>query len=76
MMKEPAVVVSHFQSFLSYIFSQAPQNATVKLELTAVLGGANSQVNNPLHIKKEHALLNFGPAAPFLFLVFVGSSSP
>jgi hypothetical protein len=53
-MKEPVVTAS----FLSHIFSQAPQNITVNVRVDRSVRRNKFMVNNPLHVekKKEHAL--------------------
>jgi hypothetical protein len=58
MMKEPIVVAPKFWSFSSHIFSQAPQNVTVKVGVDHSVRRNKFTVNNPLHFEKnnEHAL--------------------
>jgi hypothetical protein len=77
-MKKPVVVAQKFPSFSSHIFSQAPQNVTVKVRVDCSVRRNKYMVNNPLHVKKKAcSLLNPGPAMPFFFLllVIVGSST-
>jgi hypothetical protein len=71
------VVAPKFQSLLLHIFSQASQYLTVNVSVDHGVRRNKFMVNNPLHVGKnnKHALLNFGPAAPFLHLVIVGSST-
>jgi hypothetical protein len=76
--KESVVVPPKFQAFSSHIFSQGSQNITVKVRVDRSVRSNKFTLNNPLHEKNkkaEHALLNSGPAAPFLLLVMVGSST-
>jgi hypothetical protein len=52
-MMEPAVVAPKFRSFMSHIFSQASQNATVKSTVGRSVRRNIFMVNNPLHVKKK-----------------------
>jgi hypothetical protein len=68
-MKEPVVVSPKFQSFSSHIFSQASENARLKVRVDRSVRKNNLTMNNPLHVEKEQwacFLLNSAAAAPFL----------
>jgi hypothetical protein len=75
--KEPVVVAPKFQSFSLHIFSQESQNVTVNVRADRIVMRNKFTVNNPLHVGKKSAcsLLNSGPAALFLLLVIVDSST-
>jgi hypothetical protein len=55
---EPVVVAPKFQSFSLHIFSQAPQNITVKVRVDCSVRRNKFMVNSLLHVEEnnEHAL--------------------
>jgi hypothetical protein len=74
MMKEPVVVAPKFRYFSSHIFSQAPQNITVKVRVDHSVRRNKFTVNNPLHVEKTVIMLfvELRTCPPFLLLVIVG----
>jgi hypothetical protein len=52
-MKEPVVVAPKFLSLSSHIFSQGPQNVTVRVTVDRSVRRHRFTVNNPLHVKKK-----------------------
>jgi hypothetical protein len=53
-MKESVVVAPKLRSFSSHIFSQAPQNFTVKIRVDRSVRRNKFTVNNPLHVEKNN----------------------
>jgi hypothetical protein len=56
MMKEQVVVVPKFLSFSLHIYSQAPQNVTVKVRVDRSVRRNKLTENRPLHIKKKKTM--------------------
>jgi hypothetical protein len=52
-MLEPVVVVPKFRSFLAHIFSQVPQNVTLKVRADHSVRRNKFTVNNTLHADKN-----------------------